>query len=390
MKRRIIAGFLLILVGGLFSVTADAENLLKNGDFEEGRTGWGFYDREKASSTVVSDEKHSGKFCNRIVCFEPGYHATYQLFERETALEPGFYTISYWMKTDLSEKFEGAAALAVGAKNANKENVGLVRSQAESARGTTPWTKYTINFEVSKEAVRVEIHPIIHRTIGTAWFDDIVLEKKPEVVLEFHFDEGSGKIAKDSSGNGCDGTIHGNPSWVEGKKSSALRFNGRNNYVYCSFIGSPIRTIELWFKLVEDVSKGVLFDPMCLWALVEGKSGTWGNMCLKADGKLHTWIRKLDGNNNHLIDAVVSKTDKWEKGNWYYVRFTSDAYGINLYVNGVLESSTSHSRCREIAMTDLAVGVDHWGKPVGATYFDGVIDEIRCSTLPITLEKEYY
>jgi hypothetical protein len=40
------------------------------------------------------------------------------------------------------------------------------------------------------------------------------------------FDEGKGDIAKDKSGMGNDGTITGNPKWVDGKFGKALSFNG--------------------------------------------------------------------------------------------------------------------------------------------------------------------
>ncbi len=37
-----------------------------------------------------------------------------------------------------------------------------------------------------------------------------------ELVGYWKFDEGSGTIAYDSSGNGLDGTLNGDPQWVEG------------------------------------------------------------------------------------------------------------------------------------------------------------------------------
>ena len=36
------------------------------------------------------------------------------------------------------------------------------------------------------------------------------------LVAEWHFDEGSGNVVKDSSGNGNDGVIYG-ATWAEGK-----------------------------------------------------------------------------------------------------------------------------------------------------------------------------
>lgn len=44
------------------------------------------------------------------------------------------------------------------------------------------------------------------------------------------FDEGSGSIAHDSSGNGQDGTVYG-AGWTEGISDKALQFDGVDDYV---------------------------------------------------------------------------------------------------------------------------------------------------------------
>ena len=45
------------------------------------------------------------------------------------------------------------------------------------------------------------------------------------LVAEWHFDEGSGSVLVDSSGNGNDGVIYG-ATWVDGKYGTALSFDG--------------------------------------------------------------------------------------------------------------------------------------------------------------------
>ena len=46
------------------------------------------------------------------------------------------------------------------------------------------------------------------------------------------FDEGTGKVAKDSSGNGNDGVLKNAPQWVVGKVGQALKFDGgKKSYV---------------------------------------------------------------------------------------------------------------------------------------------------------------
>ena len=50
------------------------------------------------------------------------------------------------------------------------------------------------------------------------------------LVAEWHFDEGSGSVLVDSSGNGNDGVING-ATWVGGVSGSALSFDGVDDYV---------------------------------------------------------------------------------------------------------------------------------------------------------------
>ncbi len=47
-----------------------------------------------------------------------------------------------------------------------------------------------------------------------------------ELVLCFSFDEGRGNTVKDLSPEKNDGTIQGNPKWVDGKFGKALYFDG--------------------------------------------------------------------------------------------------------------------------------------------------------------------
>ena len=45
------------------------------------------------------------------------------------------------------------------------------------------------------------------------------------------FDDESGTVATDHSGNGNDGTLQGDPTWTNGKKGGALDFDGSDDYV---------------------------------------------------------------------------------------------------------------------------------------------------------------
>lgn len=75
------------------------------------------------------------------------------------------------------------------------------------------------------------------------------------------FDEGTGNMAFDGSGNGNDGVIEGNPTWVEGQLGTALDFEGTNSFVAAPHI--PINdqsfTIGMWVNLAANNAEHVAF-----------------------------------------------------------------------------------------------------------------------------------
>ena len=63
-----------------------------------------------------------------------------------------------------------------------------------------------------------------------------------ELVGWWKFDDGSGTTAVDSSGNGNDATVYGDPQWVAGWLDGALQFDGVDDYVDLP-IGSMIGSL---------------------------------------------------------------------------------------------------------------------------------------------------
>ncbi|MFH0795443.1 MAG: LamG domain-containing protein [Candidatus Omnitrophota bacterium] len=84
------------------------------------------------------------------------------------------------------------------------------------------------------------------------------------------FDEGSGEILHDSSGNGNDGKIYG-ATWVKGKTACALLFDHKDDYVNCGNstslqIDGPL-TITTWVK-VPRVFHGGMIVSKYVWTLI--------------------------------------------------------------------------------------------------------------------------
>ncbi|RJS73797.1 hypothetical protein CW714_02500, partial [Methanophagales archaeon] len=69
------------------------------------------------------------------------------------------------------------------------------------------------------------------RSAHTFTVEEIPPTPRTGLVGLWHFDEGAGTTAGDSSGNNNNGTLIDNPDWVDGKIGKALEFNGSTNYV---------------------------------------------------------------------------------------------------------------------------------------------------------------
>jgi hypothetical protein len=73
------------------------------------------------------------------------------------------------------------------------------------------------------------------------------------LVGSWHFNEGSGTVAYDSSGNNNNGNLVNGPTWVDGKFGKALSFDGVDDYVDIpsgvpsSLLGSNPKMVILWF-----------------------------------------------------------------------------------------------------------------------------------------------
>jgi len=83
----------------------------------------------------------------------------------------------------------------------------------------------------------------------------------PSLVGLWHFDEGSGTTATDSSESGNTGTLINGPVWTTGKVGGALSFDGTDDYVSVpdsdSLDITNQLTIDLWVKpqnTIEELS----------------------------------------------------------------------------------------------------------------------------------------
>ena len=98
---------------------------------------------------------------------------------------------------------------------------------------------------------------------GVVYFDDVRLTKAavpiadPSLVGWWKLDESSGTIAADSSGQGKDGTVEGNPTWLPagGMVDGALEFDGADDQVTVYDAGdfgiTNTMSVSVWMEIVD-------------------------------------------------------------------------------------------------------------------------------------------
>ena len=191
------------------------------------------------------------------------------------------------------------------------------------------------------------------------------------------FDEGSGKVAKDSSGNKNDGTLKGSAKWGKGKFGNAVSLKGTaSDYVEVADSDSLDMkeqiTIMFWVSTSKKMNQGAR------WAerqVVVGKHYKEYEVGIYDTGNLHTYTSNLAGGYDEGIFAsMAAKVDPdWKKNKWYHVTWTLDGKNEVAYVNGIkIGDHVKNNKGTEPGTNTLEFG----RRVGGALPLTGAIDEI--------------
>jgi type II secretory pathway pseudopilin PulG len=182
------------------------------------------------------------------------------------------------------------------------------------------------------------------------------------------FDETSGLTAADSSGSGNNGTLvnmTGN-EWTTGVVNGALNFNGVNNYrVDCGnnaiFNITNAITLSAWIKTNDsgngqhnpyvvkgDYSYGLKHTNSNNWECYVKTSMGWGLAHYPANSSLN--------------------------GVWHHLAGTYNGSQLKLYVDGVLQATTSYTGAIGTDTSHVCIGeeIEHTDRD-----YNGVIDDVR-------------
>ncbi len=193
-----------------------------------------------------------------------------------------------------------------------------------------------------------------------------------ELVGYWSFDQGSGAVANDSSGYNDNGAIYG-ASWTSGKVWSALNFDGLDDYVDC---GNDARldpthgaTVEAWVKFNQLPSAAGHIMEIA----ARSGGGTDLDLQIETDNRFKFFI----GPGTVAVSNTVA-----EAGRWYHIAGTYEASSyVKIYVDGVLEKTTSTSIIRNTNNNDFCIGQSgYWP----GRFLNGTLDEVKIYSRALT------
>jgi PKD repeat protein len=190
-------------------------------------------------------------------------------------------------------------------------------------------------------------------------------------VAFYNFEGNSTTTVTDLSGYGNHGAIKEAAIVTDGRFGKALSFDGVNDLVTindsASLDLSAKFTLEAWVKPAAIKRSSVIFKE-------QPGSSTY-NLYAYEDADL--WSSSFnDGLNEH----VTSSTNALPINQWTHIVSTYDGAKLQLYKNGVLESSSAQSGPIKISEGVLQIG----GNSIWGEYFQGYIDEVKVYNRALT------
>ena len=198
------------------------------------------------------------------------------------------------------------------------------------------------------------------------------------LVAHWKFDDGSGNIAADSSGNAHNGTLLGDTGWVDGILDGALAFDGDGDYV--------------------DIGKSPDFDienqiTVSAWIKVNAFDRNWQAIVAKGD---RAWRLQRNVGESTLEFAcsglVVPGTD-WGQifgttdvndGHWHHVAGVYDEEKIYLYIDGSLDASAEAPGNIRVNNEPVYIGEN---SQTPNRFWNGLIDDVRIYSYALSAEE---
>ncbi|HEC04186.1 MAG TPA: hypothetical protein ENI81_11690, partial [Phycisphaerales bacterium] len=190
-----------------------------------------------------------------------------------------------------------------------------------------------------------------------------------ELIGWWTFDEGSGNTAFDLSGLDNNGTLQGDPQWVEGINGGALELDGSGDWVAIDGIADDLTennfTVMAWIKTTQ--------------------SGD-GNVVASNDtGGGHDFVFGVDGGNLLVeADSVNTYPPTITDDEWHHIAYTREGSTAFAYTDGELVGTETPSG-DQAAQARWSIGQEWDSSP--SDFYQGLVDDVKIFNHPLTQDE---
>ncbi len=216
--------------------------------------------------------------------------------------------------------------------------------------------------------------------------------------LFYPFNEGSGTVATDASGNARNGALQGTTTWVPGScsPSPALTLNGSTGYVStASSVAAPnIFTVEIWFKTTTSTGGKLIGFGNAQTGL---STIADRHLYMTDTGAIAFGAANRNGNSQNFRAATITSPKVgYNDGAWHVAAGTMSAAGATLYIDGKESVRISNSVVAERPYNGYwRIGYDtmdfdgnkDWAATPTSPFFAGTIDNAAVYSAALTADQ---
>ncbi len=201
------------------------------------------------------------------------------------------------------------------------------------------------------------------------------------LVAWWAFDDGTGTVAGDSSGNFTNGTLTGSPVWTSGKRAGALQFSG-SNYITAGSIpqisGASDWTVSFWMNSTSVSNYRNPFDASFLAAGNNAgpRFEQYSNNAFTPNGNFGMVVG-VDLATYSILDLQTTIVP----GRWYHVTASRTGNTVQAYIDGVRVVNQANTNW---PASFSAVNIGRGFSTSAERAFQGKIDDVRIYNRALT------
>ena len=197
----------------------------------------------------------------------------------------------------------------------------------------------------------------------------------------WNFNEGTGTVTMDASGNGNTGTLINGPTWTTGKIGGGLSFNGTNQYVNVPDAASLDLagpwTVSAWVDLPTLPTSGNAYPVISK----RGTAYTTGTDYWLGVSNNNLYVSTLGWSVYYMSSgwaAGALGSMQINTGSWYLVTGVYNSYTAYLYLNGQLVGTDNNNAAWPDPGPGDPLYLGRWDMYNGSTiYLQGTISDVR-------------